>query len=260
MKRLTTILLSSLAAISTTIVGLSRVDIPRGFWGEKRVLIILAIAYLGIHAFAQPIVKDVKERMTSRSVRRREDITELLIGALSNIADQTGLDWRQLGVHVFLVKTKWRWPFRKAWWPLRNPREQVQYQVSRFKIARHPPSSGIRWTKGKGAIGDCWEKQVPISANLYRDFAPYAKLTAQEWDGLDRDVRYGLSFDEFRRVKDYGGAIVVTPIKKADDTTKYIGCVSADSPGDSLQRLDNPSVFEVLQGVAKTTATLLSRR
>lgn len=242
-------IVSGLGAGSSLVIGLSRADKPTGFWGDKGGLVVAALVWLAIWATAEPVFRAYRKHAEARSATLRQDLEQLLRAALVQIHELTGLKWTEIGVHVFLVHTRWR--FRS--WPWRY---DVQRHTARVKMTQYPPPTGITWTKGKGVIGRCWDLKGSVAVDVRAAYQPYMNATREEWDRLPADVRFGLTFEEFTRTKGYAGAILATPIL-TEMGAAYLGCVSVDAPGDSIQALDSDQVFEVLQSVADATAALL---
>lgn len=116
------------------------------------------------------------------------------------------------------------------------PRTETQNRIARWCIDDGKRPSGIKWTKGKGLIGQCWEQEQDVFINIVSEYGRFDarkadKKTADalrvQWYLLDQSKRLGLSWDELQKSFDYG-AIFATPI--FDGEKQYLGCVSMDTP------------------------------
>jgi hypothetical protein len=223
-----------LVAAATAAVLLSGAKIPRGFWEENRGLFYGGVAILAITALLEVVRPGLQDRRLALERRVRE----VLKAALLDIVESTGLDWRRLGVHAFLVRRTWRHPFRG-----------VLRRVGRERLSSSPPASGIEWTRGKGALGRCWAEMRDVGVNLEVEWGSLRGSSRKDWEEASDEVKYGMSFEEFQRVRDYG-AIVVTPI--LDSREGFRGCVSVDAPGDVYEVLWSRDVREILQDAAQT--------
>lgn len=179
---------------------------------------------------------DEERRLLARQV------SETLRIALVQIIDLTGLDWKAVGLNAFLIERPWGW---RA--------EPYLRRIGRERISIHPLPSEVRWTKGKGVIGRCWELNSDVGVDLAKHFAPYRALTEDEWDALTTDERFGLSYLEFKRTE-HLGPVVATPIQEPDGT--IIGVVSVDGPPGTYTRLSSEPVREAIGAAATTVRNL----
>lgn len=185
-----------------------------------------------------------RAKRTERAAVARQDVEQLLKGTLVQVQSITGLDWKEIGLHLFLVE-------RKVWQPER------QQHVVRVKMSEYPPPTGITWTKGKGVIGRCWDSKGFEAHDVRSAYAPYMKATREVWSTLSPKQRFGLDYDEFVHTKDFAGTILAAPILE-DMGSRYIGCLSLDAPGNCFEKLSMVQVKEALQ-LAATTARGLVR-
>lgn len=240
------LLQGTLVAIATTIVLLRGGGVPSGaYWLDSELLFVAAALTLGLSAFAQVVGAYQRER----GVAFDAEVLDVLKAAQIRLLETTGLDWRDVGLHAFMVRR--RWP--RLWQP-------VLVRVGRWRLRSTPPVTGIRWTKGKGVIGLCWATAQDAGANLAEDWGdPAGEMTQTQWRELPPERRYGLSYQEYLRVHSYG-AIVASPLI-VDEA--FRGCVSVDAPGDCFDVLWSESARAILQDAAlqiHRSATPLDQR
>jgi hypothetical protein len=227
-------------ATATAVTGLAAARLPIGFWDKNTALAYVAIGALVLLAIREPISSWRRELRAGL----RQDVLDVLRGAMLRIVEVSGLDWRTLGVHVFLVQHR----ARRFWRP-----ELVRF--ARWRLARQTASGPIIWRKGKGVIGRCWEEARDVGANLAEEWAPHVGCTQVAWEALPAELRYGFSFEEFNSSPLAQGAIVATPM--LDQEGRVMGCVSADTPREGYDQLWRAPVREILQEAAETISALL---
>ncbi|MGH9348392.1 MAG: hypothetical protein ACRD26_14125 [Vicinamibacterales bacterium] len=87
---------------------------------------------------------------------------------------------------------------------------------------------GITWTEGKWLIGRCWRTRKAQFADLQQELGPFESYDQAAWDALTHDTPYGLSFEEFQRLKSKYDPVAAAPIVDRDGG--YLACVTADMP------------------------------
>lgn len=221
-------------------VGAARQQWPDGFWTkEKGALVMTLIVVAALAPFVQTSIIELGERSKRKAVEQQQKLETFLTTALILMA-RNGADWEMTGVQVFLVKRKGV-----------VRREQ---QIRAAKVRLGPvPSSGVKWTKGKGVIGLCWETRAPQFEDLQKRFAPYRNFTAAQWEGMAPTNRFGLSFDDFQRLKGKYGIVAAVPI--IDRADKYRGCVTADMPPG--KQVDEDHTKNTLASTAKLVAEVI---
>ena len=117
-----------------------------------------------------------------------------------------------LGVHV------WK-PGRRLW-----NREPVLKRYAMFRTSRRM-GSGVEWTYGKGAIGQCWKRQQILSVDLSPLHAAAAE-GQETFEGLSDEERWNIGWPEFQNTTRYW-SILVWPLR--NDHHDFLGCVSVDS-------------------------------
>lgn len=125
------------------------------------------------------------------------------------IQAETGTDYRHLGVHIWTVTG------------FRGGRHLVNRATFKTQRHRDPP---IRWTRGKGAIGRCWE----TGCEALDDAEALGGLTEHQFLVLDPEDRFQMTWQEFQHTREYM-AIWVSPIFKGPAGNRKVGgCLSVD--------------------------------
>jgi hypothetical protein len=182
----------------------------------------------------------------------REDLALTLHGLAFDLGKLTGVDTRCFGVSVYRIPGH-RWPWRLL--PLKAE--------FRNRFSGEPGPSHIKWTRGKGMIGLCWEEQSTQYKDLRAIIKRHANITREKFDGLRRpDVKMGLNFDEFHRIVGKYAEVRAVPISNRD-RTRMIGVLAVDIPADKsspgdLPRLDAADVREVTSTAARIVGNLMS--
>jgi hypothetical protein len=112
------------------------------------------------------------------------------------------------------------------------------------------PTSGVKWSQGKGVIGRCWKRRQPQYHDLETHFAPYANHTKEQWQQLEDEARFGLTYEDFQVLRGKYGIVAAVPIVKDD---KYVGCITADLP-PLAAGAPAPNRDQVLESLASTAA------
>lgn len=125
------------------------------------------------------------------------------------IRDETSIENKDLGVHIWTVTG--------------FPGGRYMVNRATFKTTRHEPGP-VRWTKGKGAIGKCWETGL----QSLEDLDPLSHLTDPAFSELPPRERFGMTWQEYQQTREYR-AIWVTPIFKGPAGNRtFGGCLSVD--------------------------------
>ena len=180
-----------------------------------------------------------------KQIERERQVEAVLASSLVYMVRHANAEWDKTGLQVFCVRRK-RWKF----W--------IEYQVRLAKVRLVPmASSGVSWVKGKGLIGRCWETRKPHFVDLDAHFAAHANVKQWDWDLLSSETRYGLTFEDFQRLRGKYGFVAAVPIIARND--KYLGCVTVDMPPGAAARLtDREAVLESLATAAGLVRELLA--
>jgi hypothetical protein len=210
------------------------------FWDEHPNWIMAALCVTVAVPLTQAAVIEMGERGRRKKVEREQKIQTFLAASLIYLAHQGKADWENTGIQVFAVTGVWHW--------------QRQVRVTKFRL-RAVTTSGVRWTKGKGVIGRCWEVRQPLYVNVAEDFAPYAHYDRVQWEELPATARYGLTFEDYKVVKGKYGVIAAVPMIDPKND-RYIGCVTADMPPLPAGATE-PVQDEVLKSLALTASNVV---
>jgi hypothetical protein len=132
-----------------------------------------------------------------------------------SVGKDTTIGIGDLGLHVW--KKSWRIDYK---WPF------IRCELERLRTVRLgslPALRQIRFYKGKGIIGRCWQLNDEVIEDIPARFANVQSET--DWNKLSPAERDRFSYREFMQTRDRG-AILASPVR--DRSGKFIGCVSVD--------------------------------
>jgi len=200
-------------SLAAGVIAFVRYDIPdREFWLDHRTWIAIAVMLTVTVPLVQAAVVEAGERRQRKRLERAQKIHAFLAGGLIYLVEAGGMPWKNTGVQAFAV--------RGPWWRRRQDR------LSKARVGAIA-TSGVKWEKGKGVIGRCWETKRHQYEDLEAAFAPYVDYDETQWTALSADKRFGLSFADFTTLRGKYGIVAAVPIMKGD---AYIGCITADMP------------------------------
>jgi hypothetical protein len=192
--------------------------------------------------------------------RRRQRATGVVRGVQPAIAGGTKLKFDDVGVTVWHV----RWSVWGA----------CLHQIAHEPSAYYRGPSNVRWTRGKGVIGEAWRSE----RSCHADFRELLKrfpdgLTADEFRALEREdpaTLRKMDRREFNAVVGKYREVFAEPIKsqRARDRGKVIGVVTIDLAmyrGLTAQEIDalrmglsQRDVTDLIGGLAVALADQLS--
>ena len=179
----------------------------------------------------------------------RAELSRVLQQGAFHIAERSGVDVETIGLSVFRL-------------PGRFSRSETLKQVIRHRFDDHPGPSHIRWTKGKGIVGMCWQDQAPVYRDL-RKLAFQARRQGADKIALTPAVKRvmgTMSRAEFDRIIVKYGEVYAEPIDNA--ANQMIGVLVVDipfaPPVSGGTRLDVPAVEQVIANVAVLAGKLMS--
>lgn len=207
---------------------------------DARIAVAIGIG-VGLLAFFDNIrlIKfkfEAHERNAARSRMHKPTIS-----ALSSVTKTRQVDLERLGVSVFDFHRTWVRRYKVV--PLY---EQRLRRVLRFRLSDYPPESAVAWSKGKGAIGECWEKGIPILHDRRSAAAAFGdprQATEVTFASLTDEQRAGLTFEEFVTTISKYGEIFAVPIR-AKHTGELMGVLSIDCSLDAYAGESAPSILE----------------
>lgn len=217
---------------------------PHPVHGDHRDLALAVVAAVALAcAFARPI----RALTTARLQQRRERVKAAMRALPFTIeAICPGVPIRDIGASTWLVRQAGRWSWLS--------------RLSRERFSPLPQASNIRWTKGKGVIGQCWaEEREKIVSTEAHDLAWTGKTQADwdGWNGPGPDTRMGLSWADYQKIRGKYGTVVAVPVK--DGNEKVIGVVAVDGPPGHHALLSSKEVEREVTRAADLVAQLLGR-
>jgi hypothetical protein len=148
-------------------------------------------------------------RRLLRIKKEEETLYSACQSALRVVHTATEIPYTQLGAHVWTITG---FPFGR----------HLVRRATYLPDSR--PQSNVRWVKGRGAIGKCWQS----GEEAVEDLEVFDGLSEQEFCDLPRATRLGLSWTDFKK-SDHYRAIWVTPIYKGPDRSRKLGgCMSVE--------------------------------
>ncbi|TAK16587.1 MAG: hypothetical protein EPO35_05000 [Acidobacteria bacterium] len=203
-------------------LGVSKVPYPATFWAGRTWLVILLTVIAALLPSLQAGLAKVGERRELRKLELEKQLRPVLVTPLVGAIKDCGGDPTDLSIQVLLVKRPW-FGSGATWRHWRGVPRQVG--VARLGLSGLT-SSGIAWTKNKGVIGLCWERQDEIW-EILSDFQILAKTKEEDWTGWKTSKVYNLSYEEARKIGNKYATIAAVPMTDANGN--YIGCLSLDS-------------------------------
>jgi hypothetical protein len=226
-------------ALTVLVLGAARFNLPDGFWKDKTPVIVVVLIHAFVASLVQIFVGERGEKARRVAIEREQKISDFLIACLDQLTRNAGADWRTTGIQVFEVRGKWNTRHRR---------------IVRVRLS-HAPPSGVKWTKGKGVIGMCWESGQAQYHNVGARLAAYADFDKDRFEALTPSLRFGLTYDDFKRLGDKYGIVACAPIIGDDEV--YLGCVSADAPTGTSGTLRQAEVIHQLTMTARLVRAVL---
>jgi hypothetical protein len=228
--RLIPLLAATAATALISLDGVDALSLSRR-WLVGLILVLAAVS------FGEGVERIARAQRRDGRLRQNRRVAETLQGLLVEVVDRADVDWTSIGVHAFLVE-------RQYW--LFGP-ERLR-RIGRERLRSSPPPARITWTKGKGAVGRCWELGQDVGMELHPDH-----LTEDQWNALPADQRLGMTFDDYERTRHFR-VVVATPILDRND--RVIGIVSIDSVNSDFAKLWQDAVRDAMGGAATTIRNL----
>lgn len=206
-------------------------DTPREVWAAA-LLLGLASAMNLIGPIWQQIRTDRSERF-SREVEARLISLWFAMRHLGTVEDLL-----RVGIQVWVVP-KWHWKLAPYSLTSRLPSRlrlhlptPAMTTPGEFRPRDETTSSNIYWRRGKGVIGQCWQRREVISWNNQSDLPQ--DMSEAKWDALDKVARLGLKrYEDYRRLTASYGQVVSVPIERKVrkvGQSFVIGCLVLDAP------------------------------
>jgi hypothetical protein len=142
-----------------------------------------------------------------------------------------------------------------AWVVVTTLRGRRLHRIAKERVNQTPGPSQVRWTKGKGVIGQCWRTGQAQCFDAAAYDALHGGLTEAAWRAADDTM--GLSYDDYRQIVGKYGTVIAVPLTDARHR-RTIGVVALDAPRGWHVCLTHPRVTELVADAAGTVANLVS--
>lgn len=236
------------AAIIVALVGLGLGLEEADVWEPNRGLVVAMIATSVAIAFITTTEAAVDQFRHGRAEEMREQARAVLAPLLVELEEATGISTRNLGVSAYRLRPKFL-PFR---------RRRLERLVRMQLIVR--VASGIAWREGVGVIGQCVERGEDIIENLATLDEQLTDVTPAEWKKLPADLTYGLSYNEYTRVRGKYEVILATPmIRETPLGSRVIGCIAIDAPQAAFDALARDETRGIVAAATVPLAALLTQ-
>lgn len=116
------------------------------------------------------------------------------------------------------------------------------------------PTIGVRWTKGKGIIGQVWMEGREECAGSEAFDAAHSGDNEATWDALDLATRRGLSWAEYQKIKGKYGTVIAVPIVLDQEV---VGVVALDTPAGYTPSIATAGVVQAVGDAATTIGYLV---
>lgn len=181
-------------------LGLHGLDTPEEFWADHGYVAGIALGATALFGLAKPL-----DRLADRDRSlERERAWKRGIEALDQIHMATGLDIRELAIHVWVVRRT-----------LAHPWSGQLTRPFSVRLGHTGANRAMTFVKGKGVVGRCWETNNPVEVDYQATPNPM-----------------GLTPEEYEQTK-HLRAILAVPIR-AGKQGRFVGCVSVDCTAGTL--------------------------
>lgn len=261
-----------LAAVLVTAATTAVILIETNVWlNPPGWFVVTAAALLGVLAGAGLVASAFAKRREEASEAFKSHVRDASGAALISLQALTGLPFEKIGLSTYLTPWWYRTFLpqrlrlaiirlgRKVFGSRRTLFSPKLRRVERFRLGGGLPSA-IKWTYGRGVVGLCWEKSMVVSFDSFKHYGSLLNCTQVDWEEtVGEEVKMGMSFAEFERIRGKYGAVVAAPMLTLDDND-FLGCVSMDVPwGDHYSKVATPAVNEVLVDAAEYIQRYLGR-
>ncbi|HEX6197670.1 MAG TPA: hypothetical protein VFZ37_17270 [Jiangellaceae bacterium] len=237
------------AAVIAAVAGIGLGLDEAGVWNAPRDVAVALVAAGVVVAFFISVESAVDRYLVSRAEELREQARAVLAPLLIELEEATGIGADELGVSAYRLRPRVL--------PFRQPRlERIVRMQLVIRVA-----SGISWRPGVGVIGQCVTRGADVIENLAMLDEELEDVTAEEWRTLPADLTYGLSYDEYLRVRGKYEVILATPIiQERPLGSRVIGCIAVDAPAAAYDALVRDETRGLVAAAAVPLAALISQR
>lgn len=227
---------ATVSAAASAYVGLVSLDaLP-----FSELLVVLAVAALAVISLGGSLRAILWEAVKDKLSERDESVRQMLYAAAFTAAEKTGLDVQVFTVSVFLVEGRWRQRHLARWM-------RVTFRAR--------TESTVRWTLGKGVVGECWATGAVVKKDITGTNERWAACTPEQWAQAVRPAaRMGLSYEEWVKTRGKYDMIIAVPIHRDG---RFVGCLALDGPANGTVWAEQRDVIQALEVGAAHVATLL---
>jgi hypothetical protein len=224
------VFIAAAAAVTTACLFAVGSDV----WNPSKSVRTTLVVAAGALAFVSALAAAIEEYRGGVAAAMREKVAFVLRALAFDLQDAVGLDVRELGVSAYVLRREVFAP-----WRLRLAR------LHRERPAWSRATAGVHWRPGKGVVGRCVAEGKDVAVDLIVLDKALRDVTRRQWSSTDAELRLGLSWREYQRVRGKYGVVVASPI--IDDRgphARVIGCVAVDAPPGSLKKVTPEPVRE----------------
>lgn len=193
-RRPTWLTSSVFLAVGSVIALQQAASSASGRWRRSAAVAVLASAAVGSNA-----VRAAQHYRRRRSAHFRAEASFALAAAFKAIVDATRLESHEIGLNAFLVRK-----------PLLPFLPSTLTRVAEVRLLDTPGSTRIRWTRGKGAIGVCWDRGEIVVCHTERLYSGIQ--SAIEWRDLDAATQMNLTYVEMDAIRARYSGVIAVPI------------------------------------------------
>jgi hypothetical protein len=262
-------------AVAVGTIWLALIRLPEDLEGVGRVLAILFTVLVGSKVFFSEAGKASERYRIERNKKNRSRAEAALKAAYLRIVRQGihGLDPADVGLSAFYIRWRlcrvWRrqspTPGLRGWrgWVsgLRfvKPWRKELVRLGRWRLTPTPLPSRVRWTCGKGAIGQAWETGRYANHLTEAEWATMPNDRAT-YEALPPERRKGITYSDYRALRGkYKGCAAVPVIGGAD----VVGVVAVDlrqqNGRTDLELLSHADVTSSLEELAASITGVVER-
>jgi hypothetical protein len=166
--------------------------------------------------------------LLARWVRREQserlaEIRTALRGVLIELSKTDDMRFEELGASVWIVPS-WRDRHLYFWRP------DALKRAIRERPAQFPQKSGVEWTRGKGNVGACWDREATqyLDCRSRADAWSGSTPTQADYNALSEVDRAGLTYPDFVRIAKKYTEVLAEPIWHPTRDNVLIGVLSID--------------------------------
>ena len=224
-------------------------------WTAPSWVLPTTVTVIAVSAFRDNIRAAFVKVKAPQKAALKSEAEFALMTMLAEIAELKNLKMLDLGASVFAIRKGPRWlpDGLKERWDWSRPHLE---RTLRLRLADVPQASNVRWTRGKGTIGLCWEIDKPQHKYWLPIAQKYGRsdMTQAQFEQVRADVAMGMSFEEFRAIVDKYAEIKAVPVK--DPEGLIVGVLSVDLAARNRlilngQALNGRDVEELITAAAK---------